>query len=271
MNNRAFTISLVIALLAVSMVYSYVSSTETFLSEKYGAEVTVVIAKRDIKELEVLDKTNLTTKAIPGTFKEPNVVEKMEDVQGGLASAPIGNGEQITRSKVIQAGVQSGLSRQVAIGKRAVTVNVNEANAVAKLVKPGDRVDVLTNVDPGGGNKFLIEVHTILQDVLVLATGKYITNTVPGILETDPYRSGGQKSVVRLNEYNSYSSVTLEVDPLQTQSLLFAEKNLGGIYLVLRNSDDSSKDDVSKTMLKDIMGDPNRGAARPAGPAPGGH
>ena len=254
MNNRAFTISFLVAAMAVMMIYSYVSSTEEAYRNQYGKEVTVVVAKREIKELEVLDETNLTTKAMPSTFKQPGTSGNMKDFIGSLAIAPIAKEEQLTRTKVTQLGARTGLARQVAIGKRAVAVRVSDETGVAKLIKPGDRVDVLAFTDPSGtGNKLQIETRTILQDVLVLATGKYVTNTVPAILEVDPMKSSS-KSTLKLSEYTQFSNVTLEVDPFQAQALVFASTQLNGIYLILRNNDDNMKEELQKTKMVDLMG-----------------
>lgn len=255
MNNRAFTISFVVAVLAVSMVYSYVSSTEESYRLQYGVETPVVVAKKDIKELEILDETNLTIKTVPASFKQPGTSKSMEEVKGALAIAPIMKEEQITRSKVTQLGARSGLARQVAIGKRAVTVRINEESGVAKLLKPGDRVDVLAKVDPtGSGNKMQEEVRTLLQDVLVIATGKYVNNTVPGILERDPYSPNLTPNPTRLSEYTAYPNVTLEVDPFQAQTVVFAAINLGGVYLVLRNNDDNTKEELGRVRMENLLG-----------------
>lgn len=253
MNNRAFTISFVVAVFAVLMVYSYVSSTEEAYRLRYGVDVAVVVAKRDVKELDVLDETNLVTKNVPKEFVQPGTSTNVKEFMGGLAIAPIMKDEQVTRSKVTQLGARTGLARQVAVGKRAVTVTVSDNQAVAKLIKPGDRVDVLANIDPTGtGNKLAFEVRTILQDVLVLATGKYVTNTVPGILETDQFKPE-IKTTKRLSEYTQYPNVTLEVDPLQAQTLVFAQMNFNGVYLVLRNNDDSTKDEIEKTKVENFL------------------
>lgn len=267
MQNKAFTISFIVAVLAVSMVYSYVSSTEESFKQKYGTEITVVVAKKDIKELEILDETNLGTASMPSTFKQPGTTKTIEDLKGSLAIAPIMKDEQITRSKVTQLGARTGLARQIAVGKRGMTINVSDQSAVAKLIKPGDRVDVLANLDPnGGGNRLNFEIRTIMQDVLVLATGKYVNNTIPGILEKDPFNTNAKPAKVPLSEYTGFSNVTLEVDPFQAQVLVFAEKNLQGVYLVLRNNDDNTKEELTRTKMTDLMG--RDGAA--AAPAPTG-
>lgn len=267
MNNRAFTISFLVAVGAVLMVYSYVTSTEETMRLKYGEDVPVVVAKKNIKELEILDETNLTTKSIPKEFKEPGTAEDIKSFMGGLAIAAINAGEQITRTKITTLGARSGLARQVAIGKRAVTITVSDVQGVAKLIKPGDRVDVLAKFDPSGsGNPLMIEVRTILQDVLVLATGKYVTNTIPGIVEKDTFKGGEMGTRVPLSEYVTYPNITLEVDQYQAQRVVYASAVLGGVYLVLRNNDDNTKEDINKTSMSDFTGGETPKVAPSGGP-----
>ena len=269
MNNRAFTISFIVAVLAVSMVYSYVSATEEEFKKQYGTEKAVVVAKKNIKELDILDESNLTLVNVPSKFVQPGTSSSINDFKSALAIAPINEGEQITRTKVTQLGARTGLARHIAVGKRAMTIRIDDNSGVAKLLKPGDRVDVLATIDPSGsGNKLFLESRTILQDVLVLATGKFVTNTVPGILESDPFKPEN-KTTVGLSSYTQFSNITLEVDPFQAQTLYYAAKNLD-IYLSLRNNDDNVKEELGKTMMKDLMGKDagNLGAgAQPKGPS----
>jgi pilus assembly protein CpaB len=268
MNNRAFTISFVVAVFAVLMVYSYVTSTEEAFKQLYGVEKAVVVAKKNIKELDILDESNLTLINVPTKFVQPGSSPTINDFKSALAIAPINEGEQITRTKVTMLGARTGLARQIAVGKRAVTIRVNDESGVAKLLKPGDRVDVLSTIDPSGsGNKLFLETRTILQDVLILATGKFVTNTVPGIYESDPFKQES-KTKINLQEYTQFANITLEVDPFQAQKLVFATKNLD-IYLSLRNNDDNMKEEgLGKTMMKDLMG--GDGANAPAQAPKGG-
>ncbi len=266
MNNRAFTISFIVAILAVSMVYSYVSSTEEEFKKMYGTEKSVVVAKKNILELGTLDESNLTLINVPAKFVQPGSSNNINDFKSALAIAPINEGEQITKTKVTMLGARTGLARQIAVGKRALTIKVNDETGVAKLLKPGDRVDVLATLDPSGsGNKLFLEARTILQDALVLATGKFVTNTVPAIMESDPFKQES-KTKINLQEYTQFSNITLEVDPFQAQTLYYAAKNLD-IYLTLRNNDDNVKEELGKVMMKDLMGKDGAGAqATPQAP-----
>ena len=254
MNNRAFTISFVVALLAVMMVHQYVTSTEESYRQRFGVEVSVVTASKDISELEILDKTNLEIKVVPKQFLQPGAANKIEEYDGGLAIAPISKGEQLTRSKVTMMGSRTGLSRQVAVGKRAFTINASMNRAVSNLIKPGDRVDVIGVLNYGKGDQDLVEAKTILQDVLILATGKLVTNTVPGIIERDQNKKERNVKPTPLSEYTTYNAVTLEVDPFDAQKLVMLEAQLGGVYLSLRHNDDNGREELETVNFMDILG-----------------
>lgn len=270
MNNKSFTVSIVVALFAVMTVYNYVETTEQEYRAKFGAMVTVVVAKRNIRELEVLDETNLETRAVPKMFIQPGaihvtdkpnqqvtanrVARALREVKGSLAMAPILKGEQITNSKVTMLGARTGLSRQVSIGKRAFTISVNEVSGVAQLIKPGDRVDVVALIDPAGGNKQVMETRTVLQDVIILSVGKNINNSTPAIYETDPFNSR-KKRKVNLNEYTNFNTVTVEVDPYQVQQLVYLTEAMSSkLFLALRNNDDNVRQDLTTSGLEDVLG-----------------
>ena len=272
-NNRALGISLGVAAFAVLFVNNYVTSTIESARREIGEQRSVVVAKRDIRELETLDETNLELRAVPANFAQPGTAGKTEELRGALAIAPIAKGEQVTRTKITVAGPRPGLARQVASGKRAVTMRINDENGVARLLKPGDRVDVVATIDPSdSGRKAFFETHVILQDVTVPATGKYVTNNLPGIYELDSFRTSTTRrgNPVPLAEYTNYATVTLEVAAAELTKAVFAVQNFN-LYLALRNNDDigAREETFTKTMLRDFL--PGSLAGAPAAaPAPAG-
>ncbi len=264
MNNRALTLSLVIAALAVFFVQSYVTSIEDEAKKKFGTEVLVIVARRDIKEMETVNETMLEFKLIPKRFLEPAAIslEKKEEdketsrtlkgLSGTIATLPVKKGEQVTYNKLTEPSVRTGLSPQVAPGRRAIAVLVNEMSGVAKLVKPGDRVDLLAVLDLGGGKENKV-VKTLFQDVVVLSIGRYVTNNVARSVEADPF--GGKDKIKSLAEDFTFGSVTLEVEPAQAQALALVMSNGdNGIILSLRNNDDTERTNLPTTSFADILG-----------------
>jgi pilus assembly protein CpaB len=264
MNNKAVTLSLVMAIIAVFFVQSYVTSIEEEAKKKFGTEVLVIVARRDIKEMDTVNETMLEFKLIPKRFLEPAAIalEKKEEdkestrtlkgLSGTIAVVPIKKGEQLTYNKLTDPSIRTGLAPQVAPGRRAVAVPVSDASAVSKLVKPGDRVDLIAIVDLGGGKESKI-AKTVLQDIVVLSIGKYITNNVARVVETDPV--GGKDRVKSLAEDFSFTTVTLEVEPAQAQMVaLLLNSGDNALTLSLRNNDDIERVNYPATTITDVFG-----------------
>ncbi len=111
---------------------------------------------------------------------------------------------------------------------RAVSINASGAAAVSGMVHPADHVDVIGTFsfpgapDANGRPTTKFVTCTILQNVLVLATGRETAKSIA------PNASGG------------YSTVTLEVSPREAEMLVFAEQMHGRLSLSLRNPNDTS-------------------------------
>lgn len=251
MNSRAFTTSLMLALLAVAMIYSYIESRETELQSDYGNQTPVVVAKEDIKELEIIDDRKVHLVNVPSKFQMPGHFKRVEDLYNTIAAVPIKKGEQITVPRVTYPGSQSGLSRQISIGKRALSIQVTEGQAVSRLLKPGDRVDILALVDYASGKKEKLKVKTVLQDVLILSTGLFVTNSVPII----NIKGESDSRQMKLNNYTNFNTVTLELTPFEVQKMVFLISAGNGIYLSLRNNDDKTIERISATRLYDVLGE----------------
>jgi len=249
MNTRAFTLALIIAVVAMFMVYSYIEDQKSQMIKKYGKEVTVVVAKQDINEFELIDDSKVLTSTVPESFKQPGAFETIKSIENTVALVPVKKGEQITSPRVSQPGGATGLSRQVAPGKRAFAITVTEANAVSKLIRPGDRVDVLAAIDYQGNRKDKQNVQTILQDVLVLSIGIRVTGNIPlvGLKDGDEIRK------LNLNTYESFNSVTLELDPFQAQKMFHVQTYFNSMYLTLRNNNDKEIKPIKPTGLYDLI------------------
>ncbi len=251
MNSKAFTTSLILAALAVMMVLSYIDSRETELISEYGESTPIVVAKEDIKELEIIDDRKVTLKNVPKSFQMPGSFKSVEELYNTIAAVPIKAGEQITAPRVTYPGAQSGLSRQISIGKRALSIQVTEGQSVSRLLKPGDRVDVLALVDYAAGKKEKLKVKTVLQDVLILSTGLYVTNSIP-LVNIKGEKDSRQ---MKLNSYTNYNTITLELTPFEVQNMVFMMSAGNGIYLSLRNNDDKNIERIKATRLFDVLGE----------------
>lgn len=252
MNNKAFTISLLMAGFAVFMVYSYITSKEAEFQTKYGTETAVVVAKKDIAELSEIHENMVEQVKKPKQFIEPGKTTSPAEVTGFIATVPIRKGEQITLNKIVAPGVKTGLSRQVTVGKRALAIPVDFANAVGKLLKPGDRVDVVATIDPPGAAKGGQISKVVLQDVPVLAVGEWVTTQAPRKIEKDD--ATGKDYVRNLTIDRNYGEVTLETSPNDAAQIVLLRRSGAGLDLMLRNNDDTERVNSAGMTLLDVLG-----------------
>lgn len=239
MNNqsRTLVISLAAGLFASFLLYSYTQENRASYEKKFGAKKNVVIARIDIQEMQTIDDTMLIVDQKPSDFIEPGAISDTELAVGQVAAAPIKKGQQILQTKLLQPGPDTGISLQVAPTKRAVTLPVDEVRGVAKLIRPGDRVDIYAAVDSGRGVSQRREVAMIMQDVVVLATGINVVNNIPRTLELD--QNGRNIIQTTLTGDTKYNSITIEATPKESQDLIYLlATSPGNIYFTLRNPND---------------------------------
>jgi pilus assembly protein CpaB len=251
MNTRAFSLSLIIAAMAMFMAYSYIDTLETEYLKTYGDPQPVVVAKQDIKELELIDDSKVQIINIPSKFAQPGHLKKIEEVYNTIATVPLKQGEQITLPRITHPGARTGLAHQISVGKRAFSIMISAGTGVSKLIRPGDRVDVMALISYAPGQVELMKVKTVLQDVLVLSTGYAITNSLPiaAVQRDDEIKK------LNLNAYTDYQSVTVELTPNEVQRMLFLVNSNARIGLSLRNNDDKTVERLPATEIYDVLGE----------------
>lgn len=236
-DSRTLWISLGAGLLSALLLYSYSQEKKAEYDRAFGTKSPVVRARVDIAEMQTIDNSMLELTERPSDYVEPGAVREIETAIGQVAAVPIKKGETLVGNKLLQPGPDTGISLQVAPRKRALALPIDEVRGVARLIRPGDRLDVYAAVDVGRGLNTRREVAMILSDVVVLATGVSVINNIPRMFELDP--SGRNVQQVALSGDTRYTSITLEVSPKEAQDLIFLQTSGGGnIYFALRNPND---------------------------------
>jgi len=228
-------ISVVIGLFAAFLTRSYLTAKDHEIERmkadfyRKNKKIAVIAAKRAIPSGTVLTMEDIGGLEVLESAVKDHAV-RTEDillllnrktVRALSADAPIfwtdiEGGDPASR----------GLAADVKPRMRAISINVSGSASVSGMVKPNDHVDVLGTFSfPSKAVQGEMELVTLtmLQDVLVLATGR---ETAKSRLFSD----------VRMPA--SYTTVTLEVTPREAEMLVFAEQIKGRISLALRNPDD---------------------------------
>lgn len=227
--------SIVAGILAAVLSRLYLSSKDaeverikSMYEKKYGT-IEVLCFAKDLPGGTTLQKSDLGYKTVPALGMRGQAItpDLAIDVVGRKILLGHRRGDVLFWADVEGGNpLIEGLSADIKRKMRAVSINCSGAAAVSSMVKPNDHVDVIGtfDFDQGGGAKKNFVTCTILQNVLVLATGNTTSKT----------RSAN------LGVSQGYSTVTLEVTPREAEMLAFAEQMKGRLMLTLRNRNDTS-------------------------------
>src|SRR3954447_11096267 len=214
MNGKALILLVMAAVCGLGAMFG----TSRMLSKQQNRPTVdmqdVLVAARDLKVEEVIkpDMVKLTQMAKanvpPGTFTS------IKDVEDRWVQIKMLEGEPCLDRKLAPKGSPAGMVARIPKGMRAFAVEVNEHTGVSGFILPDHRVDVVQNENGPNGKA---EAETILQDVLVLASGQVFSRPEDRSIQS--------------------RTVTLAVTPEQVDVLVAASAK-GQLTLALRGLND---------------------------------
>jgi pilus assembly protein CpaB len=238
-------IGIVLAILAVFMIKVYLDKqrqeanrrAQQELEERQRNQTSVLVAKKDIPAGSVIDSESLEVNIVPNQFVQPQAVTSLDSIAGMMTIAPITKGEQIIRSKLAYTRQSGDLAQVTPIGKRAITISIDNVASLAGMIKAGDYVDVIVTVPvpvqtPEGKQVNQAVTIPLFQNVLVLAVGQE-TDVV--VKKTRYQRVEEQKEPSPL--------ITLALAPQEANLIAFVQEQ-GKIRLVLRSPTDAKTEPI---------------------------
>jgi len=218
--NKSFLVlivSVVLGLVAALVARSYMSNRiEEIESGHKGKLIEVVVAKADLERGAILTPETVAIRQIPVDFAhEQAITPATYDAAAGETLAFAVKSGQLILWPMLQEKKAPAFSHRVEVGRRAMTVPVDEISSISGMLEPGDMIDLMVTVDRSGRKITL----PLLQNVQVLATGQR---------SIDDPKSG---------ERREYSTVTLDTTPKQAQQVIAAREE-GRITALLRNPQD---------------------------------
>lgn len=255
-ESRTLWISIGAALFAIFLLYSWSQEQKSAMARKFGSSKRVVIASQDIAEMETIDESKLDIIDQPVDFIQPDAIAEAEGAVGQVAAVPIKKGEQLLQTKLLLPGPDTGLSMEVSPGKRAITIPIDDMRGVSRLLRPGDRIDIVAALDYGKGTEARREVRTILQDVIVLATGLNVVNKIPRRFELDT--NGKTVNRINLSASTNFTTITIEAKPDEVQQLVYIlATSPGSLFTTLRHPNDRLQAPTRVTTVEDVLGKSN--------------
>lgn len=238
----ALAVALALGGLAAWAAKSYLATRVAAIeSQAQGKKVSLVVAKRDITDGEVLSADNLAVRDIPVEYAHSGAInpEQFDEIDGQRIVQGVKSGELVLWS--LLSGQQApAFSTVVAVGRRAITVPVDEINSISGMLQPGDFIDLMATIERNGRKR----IFPLLQNVKVLATGQKPVNSKPANNLQNP-----DQAMVD----NNYATVTLDADPQEAQTVIMA-REIGKITALLRNPQDKNPLRAIPAQMASLLG-----------------
>ncbi len=207
MRTAALIVAIILGIAAAIGIRSYLKSQEQEFQRQHKP-VRVVVTRQSIEAGEKLEKGMVGYKKQPADTLIGTEITKSElprYIQREV-KRQVGRGVLLRVNHFMSREPRVAANR-LKVGKRAVTVSVDNTSGVAGLIRPGDHVNIhATTV--GKGQK--PSTWTVLNDVSVLATDDRLSEM-----------SGGRYG----RNVRGYSTLTLAVSPTEAQLLIYLKQN----------------------------------------------
>jgi pilus assembly protein CpaB len=247
MNRRALLLALVMAIVGVFLLLLYQRRFE--LEASGGEKVKLLVAVKRLERGKPISDDMIATREVPIAYVDDRGIRESE--RSKILGLRVGNTVK-EQNLVLWSDLATGsdekkdLSSLVLPGYRAVSIRAARDETSITLIRPGDYVDVIGVLGPGGtGNEAKSSV-VLLQRVLVLAIG---SETSPDSLEE------------KKNMYQAENLLTLSLTLTEAQILALATER-GKIAVAVRHPDDQQKSAVTDINFSSIVDQKERSQLR---------
>jgi pilus assembly protein CpaB len=108
-----------------------------------SATVPVVVAARDLREGDVIDRSAVTVAQWPAIVRPAAAFSSFDAIGPTVAKSEIFKGEAIVPARLTRSGYPNGFEVRISPGKRAIAIRVDIPAPMSHLIQPGNRVDVV--------------------------------------------------------------------------------------------------------------------------------
>ena len=232
MGNRRVLILVIATALAgltAFLTFNYANAADERAFQ--GAElVEAFMVKKDIPKglpgEKALDEGYIGKESIPRKFFPAKAITNARALRGQVALAALSAGVPVVDGNFVEPRVaQESFAQRLGKDQQAVTLAVSDVQAVARLVVPGDRVNLMLTMDKEGAPQGK-ETRFVLQNVQVLAVGNS-TALQPGEAagEPQPLAAGVVKTA-------DSGLMTFAVPAIDAERVVHASQ-VGSIHLTL--------------------------------------
>jgi Flp pilus assembly protein CpaB len=244
---RNIVIAVGLALVAGMLSLVYVSNYKANVQHQQKS-VTVYVAKNDIPVgttgADIVRRHLLATSSIATRSVVPGAISDQAQIANLVTTEPILAKEQITLRRFANHA-ELGPRAQLHGTLRAISIEGDQSQLLAGILKDGDHVDVVATFKSGGTAQSLVS-RDVVRNLLVL-------------------QASGGTSGTKLSSNGNTAVLLAASDQRQVQKLWWAVKNADGWSLQLRpvsNATDSPEDvETPQSMTIDGVNAANRNHA----------
>lgn len=205
---------------------------------------TVVVAAVDIPENTQITAEMLTLKSISDDSLLADYILDTESVVGMVMTSDVFAGEQITRARLVRVGEtdadRNTLAYAVQPGMRAMTIFLDQDTGLVNFLKPGNRVDILTNYSHED-TRVVLNEETKLEYVQIPTTQLLAQNVTILAVGSVTDKTGAAE----------YTTVTLEVTPADALNINAVDW-WGNLRLLLRSPLDEEVIEIQQVTEKTV-------------------
>lgn len=231
----SFVVAILVALAVLQIVKIYKEGLEA--ANRPPETIPVVVAKRNLytgiqvtaDDVVVRD---VMPQMVPQDTEGAQVFRSLEEVLGRTPRERILANEIIRGERLARRNAGEGLNAIITPGKRAMTIETDEASGLAGLLQPGNFVDVIVTLRPDDvTGRASYATETLLQGIQVLAVGSSLAPQ-----EQQTQASATARNTRETNR-RTRSTATLELTLEEAEKLALSAVR-GELHLVLRSDVD---------------------------------
>ena len=197
-------------------------------------KVKVVVPTENLDKGAILSSKNMAIREIPQQWAASGAITpaQFNRAEGAVLAYAANKGEAVTWSQIV--GEKAPIfSTKLDLGRRAVTVPVDEVSSISGMVQPDDLIDIVVSLKKDKRNY----TFTLLQSVRVLATGKKISPETKDV--------NGRPV--------TFTTVTLDTSPEDAKKLI-AARQIGKVTALLRSPGDVASISSDRASAEDLLG-----------------
>lgn len=253
-------LAILLAAFATWLASTYLENREKAIQEELaarvqgGPQVTVVVPTSDLPKGFIIDETVVAARDIAAdlVYQDAITIDDFDAINGLPLLRPVQKGRPLMRQDVIDDSPKD-FSHLLTKGMRAITIEIDEINSIAQMLKPGNFIDLhLIANEPDETQSQ--EVFPFLQHVKVIATGQTTVESVSRPVNRNPELEG----------IMPFSTITVEVTPEEAAYIALAQQT-GRIRATLRPHDDMELASYGAVTTRSLLGSAKKGGgAAPA-------